>query len=144
MRKAYGQPPKNADLYTDKTAGAVWSWELTTANLYLEPVALLRETLSSRETMSCLQGLIQALNKLRSLIERAKSATDLPGVSAQHAKFIKLQQRRDEQKKKLLAKQLKEKQKLQKEEEKRHLAELERQEKENEKIAREQERIKAK
>ena len=144
MRKAFGQPPKNADLYTDKTPGAVWAWELTTANLYLEPAALLRETLSTRETLSGLQGLIQSLNKLRSLIERAKTAADLPGVSAQHAKYIKLQQRRDEQKKKILAKELKERQKQQKEEEKRRLAELERQEKENERIAREQERIKAK
>ena len=144
MRKAYGMVPKNADLYTDKTPEAVWTWELTTANLYLEPLAILKETLSTRETLSCLGGLITSLRKLQSLIEKAKKEADLPGMSSAHAKYIKLQQRRDEQKKKLLAKELKEKQLRQKAEEKKRLAEQERQQKENERIAREQERIKAK
>ena len=35
-RKSYGNTPKQFDLYSDETAAALWTWELTSPTLYLE------------------------------------------------------------------------------------------------------------
>lgn len=112
LRKAYGAPPKHIDLYADKTPEAVWAWELGTPTVYIDPQSLLKETLAVRETLQCLAGLIQSLQKLQALVVKAKSTADLTAISNAHAKYIKLQQRMGEQKKKLLAKAHKEKQRL--------------------------------
>ena len=63
--------------------------------------------------------MIQSLQKLQALISKAKQTADLTAISTAYAKYIKLQQRQNEQRQKLIAKAYKEKQRLQKEEEKR-------------------------
>lgn len=128
-------PPKHCDLYADSTPEAVWAWELTQPSLYIEPVPLYKETLSTRETVQSQANLIQSLHRLQQLILKAKQVSDLTGVSTAHARYIKLVQKRTETTAKLQAKALKEQFRLQKEDEKRRQAELERQEKENEKVA---------
>ena len=45
QRKPYGAAPKHHDLYADETAEAIWSWELASPSLYLEPPTFLREIL---------------------------------------------------------------------------------------------------
>jgi len=58
QRKPYGAAPKHHDLYADETPEAIWSWELATPSLYLEPAAFLRELHIYRETMQSLASLI--------------------------------------------------------------------------------------
>lgn len=64
QRKAYGAPPKHHDLYADVTPEAIWSWELTSPSLYIEPASFLRELLSHREAMQSMAYPIQSLQKL--------------------------------------------------------------------------------
>ena len=144
QRKAYGAAPRHHDLYADETPEAIWSWELATPSIYLEPPAFLRDVISHREVMQGLASIIQSLQKLMHHIQKAKQLADLTQVSASHAKYIKLVQKRNEMTTKLQAKAIKEHMRAQKEEEKRKQIELERQEKENERLAKEQERIRTK
>ena len=144
QRKPYGAAPRHHDLYADETPEAIWSWELATPSLYLDPATFLREVLQHRETMQSLANLIHSLQKLIRQIEKAKQVSDLTSVSTAQAKINKLVQKRKEISSKLQAKAMKEHIRIQKEDEKKRLIDLERQEKENEKLAKEQERVKAK
>ena len=119
QRKAYGAAPRHHDLYADETPEAIWSWELATPSLYLEPPAFLRDVIAHRETMQSLASVIQSLQKLLHHIQKAKQLADLTQVSASHAKYIKLVQKRNEMTTKLQAKAIKEHMRAQKEEEKR-------------------------
>ena len=144
QRKPYGAAPRHHDLYADETPEAIWSWELATPSLYLEPANFLREVLQHRETMQSLANLTHSLQRLVRLIEKAKQVSDLTSVSTAQAKHNKLVQKRKETAAKLQAKNMKEHIRIQKEDERKRLIELERQEKENEKLSKEQERVKSK
>lgn len=61
QRKPYGEVPKHHDVYADETSNAIWSWELASPSLYLEPVTYLREVLSHRESMQSQASLINSL-----------------------------------------------------------------------------------
>ena len=58
QRKAYGAAPKHHDLYADETVEAIWSWELATPSLYLEPQSYLKDVISFRESMQGFANLI--------------------------------------------------------------------------------------
>lgn len=73
QRKPYGEVPRHPhDLYADETASALWSWELASPSLYLEPPAYLREVLTYRDSMQSLANLIHSLQKLLHQIGKAK------------------------------------------------------------------------
>ena len=61
QRKPYGEMPRHHDLYADETADAIWSWELASPSLYLEPPAYLRDVLQHRDSMQSLANLIHSL-----------------------------------------------------------------------------------
>ena len=106
QRKPLGNAPKQHDLYLDETPEAIWAWELVSPSLYIEPASLLREVQKTRESLSSQAQLIQSLAKLITCIGKAKALSDLTSVTTQHAKYIKLVQKRKETTTKLQAKAL--------------------------------------
>lgn len=108
LRKAYGAAPKHHDLYADETEAALWTWELTNPSIYIEPTSRLKDVLHLREQMQSSASLIQELQKLIAKIDKAKLQSDLTAVSAAHAKYIKVLQKRKETNAKLQAKAIKE------------------------------------
>lgn len=87
-RKSYGQTPKQFDLYADTSKAALWTWELASPGLYLEP-AHLKKVQSLRQSLSQQGHLIQSLAKLLKAIGKAKATSDLAKITTRHATYVK-------------------------------------------------------
>ena len=108
QREHYGSPPKAYDLYTDNTSQACWSWKLASPQIHLTSPADRSQSQNLTKSLQSSGQLAKALSQLISAISKAKKATDVTNISTQHAKYIKILQKRNEQMSVLKAKQLKE------------------------------------
>lgn len=87
-RKTYGIKAKDAILYEDESPTALWCWEIS--NTLLLPAHLQKSLPNVRLQKASTSQKIKSLDKMLSIIEKARTEKDIPRIVEEYEKYNKV------------------------------------------------------